>query len=135
MDVGILGGSGYGGGELVRLLQAHPSLKLRTVAARARAGQRLGEVFENLAASPSGHMRLAAPEPGAFEGCDLVFLATPADASRAVAAALLDAGALVVDLSDAFRLVAEPLRAPAEAAGHEPGHAAPAPAAYVIPEL
>jgi N-acetyl-gamma-glutamyl-phosphate reductase len=132
VDVGIVGGSGYGGAELVRLLEAHPSAKLRTVAARSQAGNTLGAVFPHLAASRHAGDVLAPAEPEALAGCALVFLATPHEASLALAPPLLDAGALVVDLSGAFRLDAATFTA---AYGTE--HTAPglAPAAYGLPEL
>jgi N-acetyl-gamma-glutamyl-phosphate reductase len=100
MDVGIVGGSGYGGAELLRLLAAHPTLKVRTVAAHASAGRDLAEVFPHLGMAGT----LATAEPEALDGCDVVFLATPAEASRALAEPLLAHGAVVVDLSDAYRL-------------------------------
>ena len=100
MDVGIVGGSGYGGAELLRLLAGHPTLKVRTVAARASAGRDLAEVFPHLGMSGT----LAPSEPEALDGCDLVFLATPHEASMGLAPALLEQGAAVVDLSGAFRL-------------------------------
>lgn len=100
MDVGIVGGSGYGGAELLRLLAGHPTLKVRTVAARASAGRDLAEVFPHLGMSGT----LAPSEPEALDGCDVVFLATPHEASMALAPALIEQGATVVDLSGAFRV-------------------------------
>lgn len=132
MEVGIVGGSGYGGAELLRLLDAHPSLRLRTVAAGSSAGQPLGSVFPHLAGTARAEVVLAPAEPDALAGCGLVFLATPHAVSLELAPSLLEAGATVVDLSGAFRL------APAafEAAYAQP-HTAPAlaPAAYGLPEL
>lgn len=132
MDVGIVGGSGYGGAELVRLVSAHPAAKLRTVAARSHAGRRLGEVFPHLSGGPYGATVLAPAEPDALDGCALVFLATPHEASLALAPALLAQGATVVDLSAAFRLDAAAF---ADAYGLE--HPVPelAPAVYGLPEL
>ncbi|HVL99291.1 MAG TPA: N-acetyl-gamma-glutamyl-phosphate reductase [Egibacteraceae bacterium] len=127
MDVGIIGGSGYGGAELLRLLGSHPTLKVRTVAARTSAGRDLAEVFPHLGMSG----RLAPSEPDAVAGCDVVFLATPHEASMALAPALLDQGAAVVDLSGAFRLDAATF-----SDWYGLAHAAPdlAPAAYGLPE-
>lgn len=128
MDVGIVGGSGYGGGELLRLLAHHPTLKVRTVAAGSRAGEDLAVVFPNLGMSGT----LAPSTPEALEGCDLVFLATPHGVSMELAPPLVDAGATVVDLSGAFRL---------DAATFEQwyglDHTVPdrSPATYGLPEL
>lgn len=127
MDVGVVGGSGYGGAELLRLLAGHPAWKVRTVAAHSAAGRDLATVFPHL-----GMEGLLAPaEPAALEGCDLVFLATPHEASAALVPPLLQAGAVVVDLSAAFRLPADLLHA---AYGITvPEELLPAP--YGLPEL
>ena len=60
MDVGIVGGSGYGGAELLRLLSTHPTLKVRTIAAGSRAGQDLADVFPSLGLS--GELAESTPE-------------------------------------------------------------------------
>lgn len=128
MDVGIVGGSGYGGAELIRLLAGHPTLEVRTVAGGSQAGRDLAEVFPHLNRSGT----LAPATPDALTGCDLVFLATPHAVSLALAPDLLADGATVVDLSGAFRL------APAAfEAAYGLDHTAPelSPAVYGLPEL
>jgi N-acetyl-gamma-glutamyl-phosphate reductase len=132
MDIGIVGGSGYGGAELIRLLSSHPAFRLRVVAAARNAGQALGAVFPHLLGSSVAEMVLAPADPAELEGCDLVFLATPHEASMDLAPALLEQGARVVDLSGAFRLDAEEFTR-----SYGIGHTAPdlAPAAYGLPEL
>lgn len=128
MDVGVVGGSGYGGAELLRLLAGHPALKVRTVAAGSAAGQDLAEVFPHLGLTGT----LAPSTPDALDGCDLVFLATPHAVSLGLAPALRAQGAVVVDLSGAFRL------APAVFdEWYGLAHTAPelSPAAYGLPEL
>lgn len=128
MDVGIVGGSGYGGSELIRLLQAHPTFKLCTVAARSSAGRDLAEVFPHLGLDGP----LVPAEPERLAGCDVVFLATPHEASLGLAPELLRAGAAVVDLSGAYRLPPGDF-----AAWYGLEHTSPvlAPAAYGLPEL
>jgi N-acetyl-gamma-glutamyl-phosphate reductase len=132
MNVGIVGASGYGGAELLRLLAHHPTLKVRTVAAGSQAGQRVEEVFPHLDGLPGADAVLAPSEPDALEGCDLVFLATPHAVSMELAPPLADAGATVVDLSGAFRL-----EAGAFERWYGLDHTAPdrTPAAYGLPEL
>ncbi len=132
MDIGIVGGSGYGGAEMLRLLGGHPTFRVRTVAAGSNAGQTLASVFPHLAGSALADTVLAPSEADALAGCDLVFLATPHEVSMALTPALLDGGAAVVDLSGAFRLDVDTF----EAAYRMP-HTAPAlaPAAYGLPEL
>jgi N-acetyl-gamma-glutamyl-phosphate reductase len=128
MDVGIVGGSGYGGGELLRLLAGHPTLKVRTVAGKSSAGRDLAEVFPHLGMSGT----IAPAQPDALEGCDVVFLATPHEASLELAPPLAGQGATVVDLSGAFRLDAETF-----AEWYRQPHTAPdlTPAPYGLPEL
>lgn len=104
MDIGIVGGSGYGGAELLRLLDAHPSLKVRAVAAGRAAGRRVGAVFPHLEGLEAADLTMGESDPAVFAGLDLVFLATPVEASLALTGALLDGGSRVVDLSAAFRL-------------------------------
>jgi N-acetyl-gamma-glutamyl-phosphate reductase len=96
--IGIVGASGYGGAELVRLVGAHPALELAVVAAHSHAGQPIGDLFPNLALD----QRLAPTDPGELSGLDLVFLATPHDTALELAAELSDTR--IVDLSAAYRL-------------------------------
>ena len=128
MDVGIVGGSGYGGAELLRLLGSHPGMKVRTVAAGSSAGKDLREVFPHLGLSGV----LAPSTPDALEGCDVVFLATPHAVSLELAPPLVDAGATVIDLSGAFRLPAADFEQ-----WYGIDHTAPdaSPATYGLPEL
>lgn len=128
MEVGVVGASGYGGAELLRLLAGHPSLKVRAVAAGQRAGRDLAEVVPHL----GQHGTLLPAEPEALEGCAVVFLATPHETSMALAPALLEQGATVLDLSAAFRLPAATFTA---WYGLDHDAAALTPAVYGLPEL
>lgn len=98
--VGVVGASGYGGAELLRLLAAHPALDLAVVAARRRAGDSVAAVAPNL----PGDRAFTAVDLEELAGLDLVFLAAPHAAALELGATLHDAGARVVDLSAAFRL-------------------------------
>jgi N-acetyl-gamma-glutamyl-phosphate reductase len=100
--VGIVGASGYGGAELMRLLAGHPALTLEVVAAHSQAGTPVHDPFPNLA----GERTFDAVEPDRLAALDLVFLATPHGAALELGAILHDAGTRVVDLSAAFRLSA-----------------------------
>jgi N-acetyl-gamma-glutamyl-phosphate reductase len=128
---GVVGGSGYGGAELLRLLGAHPHLRVRAVAARSSVGRPITEVFPHLHGSGLTG-RLEAADPDALAACDVVFLATPHQASMELAPALADRGVLVADLSSAFRLPADVF-----ATWYGFVHSAPerAPAPYALPEL
>jgi N-acetyl-gamma-glutamyl-phosphate reductase len=133
---GIVGASGYGGVELVRLLTAHPAIEVSVLAAHSQAGMPVADLFPNLA----GDRRFDAIEVDRLAALDVVFLATPHGPALELGAALHDAGTKVVDLSAAFRLSAEGFATwygeahprPDLAAG-EPGHAASV--AYGLPEL
>ena len=104
MKVGIIGGSGYTGVELLRLLLPRDDIEVAFVGSRALAGTRVDAQFASL----RGHTELAFsnPDPDAIvaSGCDLVFFATPNGTAMHQAPALLEAGLRVVDLSADFRL-------------------------------
>lgn len=102
IKAGIVGGTGYTGVELLRLLVAHPGVELSVITSRAEAGRRVDDLFPNL----RGHCDLAFTEPddGDLTGCDAVFYATPHNVAMHSVPALLDAGVRVIDLSADFRL-------------------------------
>jgi N-acetyl-gamma-glutamyl-phosphate reductase len=101
LKVGIYGGSGYAGAELVRLLSGHPKVGDLLVSSRGYAGQRIGGVYPQLAVEGE----FLAPEALDGAGLDVAFVAYPHRESAAVVPGLLEAGVrLVVDLSADFRL-------------------------------
>jgi N-acetyl-gamma-glutamyl-phosphate reductase len=101
--VGIVGASGYGGAELVRLIGAHPGLDLEVVGAHSQAGNPVSDLYPNL----PGDRLFDDVDLGRLIGLDLVFLATPHGPSLQLGGALRHAGTPVVDLSGGFRLTAE----------------------------
>jgi N-acetyl-gamma-glutamyl-phosphate reductase len=100
--LGIVGASGYGGAELLRLVASHPALDAAVVAANAQAGTPIATLFPNLA----GERTFDAVDIEALVGLDVVVLATPHGVALELGARLHDAGTPVVDLSAAFRLSA-----------------------------
>lgn len=100
-SVAVAGASGYAGGELLRLLAAHPEFEVRTVTAHYNAGQKLFEVHPHLRSLR--HLTLAETTPETLAGHDVVFLALPHGASGAITASL-PAGTLVVDCGADHRL-------------------------------
>lgn len=130
--IGVVGGSGYGGAELLRLLALHPNAELGVVTSRAGAGTAVADAYPQL----RGVLDLAfsAPEPARLAECDVVFFATPHAAAMHEVPALLASGARVIDLSADFRL-----RDPALwARWYQSEHAAPElieRAVYGLPEL
>src|SRR5690606_20680951 len=107
IKVGIVGGTGYTGVELLRLLVGHPQVELTAITSRQEAGRGVAELFPNL----RGHLDLAFSEPDVerLAGCDLVFFATPHGVAQASVPALLDRGVKVIDLSADFRIRSVPL--------------------------
>ena len=128
VSVAVVGASGYGGAELIRILSGHPGFDVTVMTGGRAAGSDLDDVFPHLGMSA----QLAPSTPDAVAGCELVFLATPHEASLELAPQLVAAGQRVIDLSGAFRLDAAPF-------GEWYGmtHPAPdlAPAVYGLPEL
>ncbi|HJO35278.1 MAG TPA: N-acetyl-gamma-glutamyl-phosphate reductase [Gammaproteobacteria bacterium] len=131
ITAGIVGGTGYTGVELLRLLAAHPDVSLRVITSRGAAGTRVGELFPSLRRALD--LTFSAPDPAFLAECDVVFFATPHATAMSLAPALLEAGSRLVDLSADFRL-----RDPAQwAQWYGQQHAAPtllAEAVYGLPE-
>jgi N-acetyl-gamma-glutamyl-phosphate reductase len=100
--VTVAGASGYAGGELLRLLAAHPELDLGAICAGSHAGTPVGDVHPQLPAL--GDTVFAATDVDVLAEGDLAFLALPHGESAALAAALLERGRKVVDLAADHRL-------------------------------
>ncbi|MCX5745454.1 MAG: N-acetyl-gamma-glutamyl-phosphate reductase [Proteobacteria bacterium] len=100
--VGIVGASGYSGVELTRLLAGHSGVELVACSSDRWLGATLAKHAGVVGVT--GMLRYVANDAPAFDGCDVVLLATPAEASLALAPRLLERGVRVVDLSGAFRL-------------------------------
>jgi len=84
--VAIAGASGYAGGEVLRLVAAHPDLELVAATAHGNAGQRIGDVLPNLRSV--SELRFTETTAEALSDAELVFLALPHGASAALAAQL-----------------------------------------------
>ena len=102
IKVGIVGGTGYTGVELLRLLAPHPQVQLAAITSRGEAGTRVADYFPSL----RGRVDLAFSDPATapLAGCDCVFFATPNGVAMSQARSLLDSGARIVDFSADFRL-------------------------------
>jgi N-acetyl-gamma-glutamyl-phosphate reductase len=102
IKVGIVGGTGYTGVELLRLLAAHPQVELTAITSRKEDGMPVADMFPSL----RGHVSLAfsSPEKAKLTECDVVFFATPHGVAMAQAPELLAAGVKVIDLAADFRL-------------------------------
>lgn len=102
IKVGIVGGTGYTGVELLRLLAQHPQVQLTSITSRKEAGMPVADMFPNL----RGHVHLKFEDPAtaALQDCDLVFFATPNGIAMTQARGLLAAGVTVIDLAADFRI-------------------------------
>ncbi len=102
IKVGIVGGTGYTGVELLRMLAQHPHAELTAITSRKEDGMPVAEMFPNL----RGHVNIAfsSPDKARLEECDVVFFATPHGVAMAQANALLAAGVRIIDLAADFRL-------------------------------
>ena len=100
--VGIVGGTGYAGVELLRLLVAHPEAELAAITSRGEAGRRVDALFPNLRGISD--LSFSAPAAGGLDDCDVVFFATPHAVAMHSVPELLAAGKRVIDLSADFRL-------------------------------
>ena len=102
IKVGVVGGTGYTGVELLRLLAGHPEAELVVITSRSEAGKPVSELFPNL----RGSLDLAFSEPdiAQLSVCDLVFFATPNGTAMGMTPQLLEAGVRVIDLAADFRL-------------------------------
>ncbi|GAB2892752.1 N-acetyl-gamma-glutamyl-phosphate reductase [Microbulbifer echini] len=132
IKVAIVGGTGYTGVELLRILATHPQVDVTAITSRSLNGTRVSEQFPSL----RGHYDLAFCEPNIEQlcACDLVFFATPHGVAQAQVPALIERGVRVIDLSADFRLK----DIPAWEAWYGQEHAAPAlaqEAIYGLPEV
>ncbi len=102
ISVGIVGGTGYTGVELLRILLRHPKAQVRVLTSRTEAGKPVADMFPNL----RGHTDLQFSDLNidALKECDVVFFATPHGVAMQHAKDLITAGTKVIDLAADFRL-------------------------------
>lgn len=103
IKVAIVGGTGYTGVELLRLLALHPHAQVEIITSRSEEGQRVADMYPNLReAYPE--LRFSVPQLESLTACDVVFFATPHGVAHGLADEILQAGTRVIDLSADFRL-------------------------------
>ena len=102
LAVGVVGGTGYTGAELLRLLVTHPQVALQCVTSRSESGIAVADLFPNL----RGFTDICFTEPavGTLAKCDVVFFATPNGTAMKMVPELVDNGVRVIDLAADFRL-------------------------------
>jgi N-acetyl-gamma-glutamyl-phosphate reductase len=100
--IGIVGGTGYTGVELLRLLAQHPHCELAAITSRKEAGMGVAEMFPNLRGRVG--LKFSDPAQAGLDQCDLVFFATPNGVAMEQARALVGAGARIIDIAADFRI-------------------------------
>ncbi|MCM5682096.1 N-acetyl-gamma-glutamyl-phosphate reductase [Schlegelella sp. S2-27] len=102
LKVGIVGGTGYTGVELLRILSQHPGVRITAITSRKEAGLPVADMYPSL----RGRVDLAftTPDEARLAECDVVFFATPHGVAMAQARELLAAGVKIIDLAADFRL-------------------------------
>lgn len=103
----IVGGTGYTGVELLRLLSKHPHVEVSIITSRAEAGVKVADMYPSL----RGHIDIAFTEPDVetLGQCDVVFFATPHGVAQSMMGALMKTSARIIDLSADFRIRDVPL--------------------------
>lgn len=102
IKVGIVGGTGYTGVELLRLLVNHPEVEVSVITSRTEASVRVADMYPNLRGFTD--LSFTAPDVDALSACDLVFFATPHGVAQNLVPVLYDAGVRIIDLSADFRI-------------------------------
>ena len=103
IKVAIVGGTGYTGVELLRLLALHPHAQVKVITSRSEEGVRVADMYPNLRESYP-NLAFTVPDADALTSCDVVFFATPHGVAHSLADEILQAGTRVIDLSADFRL-------------------------------
>ncbi len=102
IKVGIVGGTGYTGVELLRILSQHPEVHIQVITSRKEAGTAVAELFPSLRRRVT--LKFCDPTEAALEGCAVVFFATPNGIAMQQTRSLLDSGVRVIDLAADFRI-------------------------------
>jgi len=103
VKIGIVGGTGYTGVELLRILASHPDADVRAITSRGEAGTRVVDMFASLRGKYDG-LHFTAPDATDLKSCDVVFFATPHGVAMAQARELVGAGVKIIDLAADFRI-------------------------------
>ncbi|AKJ31509.1 N-acetyl-gamma-glutamyl-phosphate reductase [Caldimonas brevitalea] len=102
LKVGIVGGTGYTGVELLRILSQHPQVQITAITSRKEAGTPVAEMYPSLRRRVD--LAFVTPDDAKLTQCDVVFFATPHGVAMSQARELVDAGVKIIDLAADFRL-------------------------------
>ena len=103
IKVAIVGGTGYTGAELLRLLALHPHAQVEIITSRSEEDVRVADMYPNLRENYPD-LAFSVPDLATLTACDVVFFATPHGVAHGLADEILQAGTRVIDLSADFRL-------------------------------
>jgi N-acetyl-gamma-glutamyl-phosphate reductase len=102
IKVGIIGGTGYTGVELLRLLVGHPQVELTLITSRSKASKPVSDLFPSLRGFTE--LKFSQPDTANYSNCDVVFSATPNGIAMQHARNLLEQGVRLIDLAADFRI-------------------------------
>jgi N-acetyl-gamma-glutamyl-phosphate reductase len=102
LKVGIVGGTGYTGVELLRILSQHPEVRIEAITSRKEAGMDVAQMFPSLRGRIA--LKFSDPAEANLGSCDLVFFATPSGIAMKQVRSLLEAGVRIIDLAADFRI-------------------------------
>jgi len=102
ITVGIVGGTGYTGVELLRILLQHPEVSIQAITSRKETGMAVAELFPSLRGRIA--LKFCDPADAKLDKCNVVFFATPNGIAMQQTRVLLDAGVRVIDLAADFRI-------------------------------
>jgi N-acetyl-gamma-glutamyl-phosphate reductase len=102
LKIGVVGGTGYTGAELLRLLAQHSHCELKVITSRQEASTPVAAMFPNLRGRVA--LDFSAQSDAALKQCDVIFFATPNGVAMQQAKVLVDAGARVIDIAADFRI-------------------------------
>ncbi len=102
ISVGIVGGTGYTGVELLRILVMHPNAEIKVVTSRSEAGNKVSSIYPSLLANLD--LLFSQPDVAALKECDCVFFAAPNGTAMQMVPELLKVGVKVIDLAADFRI-------------------------------
>ena len=102
ISVGIVGGTGYTGVELLRILVSHPNTEIKVVTSRTEAGKSVSSIYPSLLANLD--LEFTEPDVAKLKQCDCVFFAAPNGTAMLMTPKLIEAGVKVIDLAADFRI-------------------------------